>query len=145
MKFACVLLPELLFEKTCIYFVKSWNLCFFIDLTIGIHLKPCFGILFHVLVMFRIISDDFGKFWKFSFSGPLGVKFWCQDLKIYVLELLNLQFECRKISITIISKLNILLFLKIRSKYFLRSQIFDKNLLGLQALLRPNIDVVCDK
>ena len=127
MKFWCASLPELVSEKTCVYFVKSWNLCFFIDLPIGIHLKPCFGIVFHVLVMFRIISNDFGNFWKFSFSGPLGVKFWCQDLKIYILELLNLQFECRKISITIISKLNLLSFLKIKSKDFLKSQIFDEN------------------
>ena len=37
----CVLLPELVFEKTCIYLVKSWNLCFFIDLPIEIHLKSC--------------------------------------------------------------------------------------------------------
>ena len=127
MKFWCASLPELVFEKTCIYFVKYWNLCFFIDLTIGIHLKSWFGILFHVLVMFRIISDDLGKFRKFSFSGPFGVIFSCQDLKIYILELFNLQFECRKISITIISKLYILSILKIKSKKKMISQIFDEN------------------
>ena len=41
MKFACALLPELVFEKTCIYYANFWNLYFSIDLPIRIHLKSC--------------------------------------------------------------------------------------------------------
>ena len=70
MKFGCELLPELIFEKTQIYYANFRILHFPINFIIKTHPKSSISTCFHVLVMFYIIPDDFVKFQNFSFSEP---------------------------------------------------------------------------
>ena len=70
MKFGCELLPELIFEKTQIYYANFRILHFSISFTIKTYPKSSISTCFHVLVMFYIIPDDSGNFPKFSFSEP---------------------------------------------------------------------------
>ena len=70
MKFGCELLPELIFEKTQIYYANFLILYFSIIFIIKTHPKSSISTCFHVLVMFYIIPDDSGHFPKFSFSEP---------------------------------------------------------------------------
>ena len=72
MKFGCELLPELIFEKTQIYHANFRILHFSIIFNIKTYPKSCISTRFHVLVMFYIIPDDSGFFWKFSFPEPRG-------------------------------------------------------------------------
>ena len=59
MKFGCALLPELVFEKTNVYYANFWNLWFSIDLPIRNHPNSSLLTCFHVFLMFHIIPDDF--------------------------------------------------------------------------------------
>ena len=72
MECGCVLLPELIFEKTQIYYANFRILYFSIIFIITTDPKSSISTCFHVLVMFYIISDDSGDFQKFSFSEPRG-------------------------------------------------------------------------
>ena len=72
MKFGCELLPELIFEKTQIYYANFQILYFSIIFSIKTYPKSSISTCFHVLVMFYIISDDSGNFQKFSFSESRG-------------------------------------------------------------------------
>ena len=70
MKSGCELLPELIFEKTQIYYANFRILYFSIIFIIKTHPKSSISTCFHVLVMFYMIPDDSGNFPKFSFSEP---------------------------------------------------------------------------
>ena len=125
MKFGSALLLELVFEKTHVYYANFWNLWFSIDLPIRNHPVSSLFTCFHVFVMFHIIPDEFLIFWKFWFSGhqrAIFLEFMPKNIWFEV----DLEFEHGKISIMIISKWTILYFLRLKIKYFLGSQIFDK-------------------
>ena len=62
MKFGCELLPELIFEKTQIYYANFRILYFSIIFIIITDPKSSISTCFHVLVMFYIIPDDSVKF-----------------------------------------------------------------------------------
>ena len=117
---------ELVFEKTNVYYANFWNLWFSIDLPIRNHPVSSLFTCFHVFVMFHIIPDEFLIFWKFSFSGHRRAIFSQFMPKNNIWFEVDLEFEHRKISIMIISKCTILYFLRLKIKYFLSSQIFDK-------------------
>ena len=70
LKFACALLPELVFEKTRVYYVNFQFYYLSVILSIKCHLKSFLLSCFHVPVMFLIIPDIFWNFQKSSFSGP---------------------------------------------------------------------------
>ena len=99
MKFGCVLLPELVFEKTNVYYANFWNLWFSIDLPIRNHPNSSRLTCFHVFLMFYIISDDFLNFWKFSFSELRRHHFWTFSEKFHNLIQLKFQSDHRKLKL----------------------------------------------
>ena len=70
MKFECESLPELVFEKTRVYYVNFQFYYLSVILSIKCYLKSFLLSCFHILVMFLIIPDNFWNFQKSSFSGP---------------------------------------------------------------------------
>ena len=91
------LLPELIFEKTQIYYANFRILYVSIIFIITTDPKSSISTCFHVLVMFNIIPDDSGNFPKFSFSESQGQFF---EVEKYLI--LNLHksdcFQCLMIS-----------------------------------------------
>ena len=93
------LLPELVFEKTNVYYVNFWNLWFSIDLPIRNHPNSSLLTCFHVFLMFYIISDDFLNFWKFSFSELRRHHFWTFSEKFRNQIQLKFQSDYRKLKL----------------------------------------------
>ena len=123
MKFGYKLLPELIFEKTQIYYANFRILYFSIIFIIKTYPKSSISTCFHVLVMFYIIPDDSGNFPKFSFSEPRHQFFEAE--KCLILDLFI--SDCFQLLLVSFSKHHInLLYLTQRPEFQKISNLFFK-------------------